>query len=270
MSKITRPPFKCHGGKFYLESWIIEQFPANYESMDYIEPYIGGGSVLLNKLPSTGMEIINDLDEGVVQIFRALRDEPTNFIGRLKRTKYSENTFNRALKKSEDTDRDYVDHAVNEFILRRMSRGGLKTNFAWSDRERNGQPGDVNAWETIIRDHLPKISKRIEHIHIFNKSALEIIQAFNDANTLLYCDPPYVAETRVSKDAYSYEMSTDDHIALSEAIHQFKGKVIISGYPSALYKRLFSTWRCVKRKIANHASQQKVKKMKTEQLWINY
>ena len=264
-----RCPFKCHGGKNYLAPWIVEQFPEAYASMDYVEPFIGGGSVLLNKDPSTGTEVINDLDEGIVQIFRALRDEPKNFIGRLKRTKYLESTFNRALKNANSSG-DYIDQAINEFILRRMSRGGLKTAFAWSDRERGGQPGDVNAWETIIKDHLPDISQRIQHIHIFNKPALEIIKAFNDVNVLLYCDPPYLAETRVSEDAYTHEMSTDDHLALAEELQQFKGKVIISGYPSALYKRLFSQWRCVKRKIANHASQQKVKKMKTEQLWINY
>ena len=266
----NRPPIKMHGGKGHLAQFIVEQFPTSYESMDYVEPYVGGGSVLLNKNTSNGTEIINDLDLGIVQIFRALRDEPENFISRLKRTKYSERTFNRAIKRSNTKIDDYIDQAINEFILRRMSRGGLKTNFSWSDRERGGQPGDVNAWETIIKDYLPKIGERIQKIHIFNKPAIEIIHAFNDANVILYCDPPYLAETRVTKDAYAYEMGTDDHIELAEALQQFKGKVIISGYPSALYKRLFSQWRCIKRKIVNHASQQKVKKIKTEQLWLNY
>ena len=265
-----RPPFKCHGGKRYLAAWIIEHFPENYNLMDYVEPYLGAGSVLLNKTASQGTESINDLNIGVVQIFRALRDEPAYFISRLKRTKYSEATFDKAIKKQSSEIKDYVDHAINEFILRRMSRGGLRQNFAWSDRERGGQPGDVNAWETIIKDHLPVIAERIKNIHIFNKPALEIINAFNEPNVLLYCDPPYLAETRVSNNAYEHEMDTNDHIKLAEALKQFKGKIVLSGYPSTLYKRLYKEWQCVKCKIANHSSQQKVKQVKTEQLWMNY
>ena len=77
--KRLRPAFKIHGGKYYLSSWVIEHFPKNYEEMDYVEPFAGAASVLLNKEKSS-LEAINDLNLGIVQIFRALRDEPEDFI----------------------------------------------------------------------------------------------------------------------------------------------------------------------------------------------
>lgn len=264
-----RPPFKIHGGKFHLSKFIIDNFPDKYEQYDYVEPFVGAGSVLLNKNISKGLEAINDLDLGVIQIFRALRDEPKHFIGRIKKTKYCESTFLKALEKKDEKFKDYMNYAVNEYILRRMSRGGLKNNFSWSNRSRGGQPGDVNAWKTII-ESLPLISSRLEKINIFNKTALEIIKAFNDPNVFIYCDPPYLADTRTSTTVYEYEMSTDDHIALAEALCQFQGKVMISGYPSALYKRIFSTWRNIRKKIVNHASQKSTKTYKTEVCWMNY
>jgi DNA adenine methylase len=264
-----RPPFKIHGGKYYLSQFVIENFPPEYEKYDYVEPYVGAGSVLLNKKPAEKIEVINDIDPGAIQIYFALRDEAEHFIGRIKKIKYCEDVFEAALCKKDQKFNDYLDHAINEYVLRRMSRGGLKKNFAWSDRTRGGQPGDINAWKTMLL-HLPVIAERIKGIHIFNKEALEVIKAFNDANTLLYCDPPYVPDTRATPDAYEYEMSTDDHIALAEVLDQFKGKVLISGYPSALYKRLYANWRCLNKKIANHASQQGKKKQKTECLWVNY
>ena len=225
MSKTIRPPFKIHGGKYYLSSWIISNFPKQHQKYDYMESHVGAGSVLLNKKVSEGIEAINDVDLGVVQIFRALRDEPGHFTGRIKRTKYCENTFNKAWNRKEEKFKDYMDHAVNEYILRRMSRGGLKNNFAWSDRSRGGQPGDVNAWKTMA-EQLPLIAERIKKIHIFNKGFLEVIKAFNDSNMLLYCDPTYLPSTRITTTAYEYEMSTDDHIHLAEALNQFKGKVL--------------------------------------------
>ena len=86
----------------------------------------------------------------------------------------------------------------------------------------------------------------------------------------VYCDPPYVPDTRTAQNAYEYEMSTDDHIDLANVLLNFKGKVIVSGYHSALYKRLYKPWKCVQKKIANHASQSKTKVQKTECIWMNY
>ena len=59
-NKKIRCPFKIHGGKFYLSEWIISHFPENYQNYIYVEPYVGAGSIFINKMPSTQMEIINE------------------------------------------------------------------------------------------------------------------------------------------------------------------------------------------------------------------
>lgn len=267
MATKVRPPFKIHGGKNYLAKWIIENFPPNYHELVYVEPYCGAGNVLLAKVPSRE-EFINDLDPGVVGILRTIRDCHNPFLARLRKVKYRQETFDDALVKT-TFDND-MDLAVNEFILRRMSRDGLKKAFAWSDRKRGGQPGDVNAWETIL-DELERIAHRMNSVLIFNSLALSVIHAFNETDVLLYVDPPYLPDARVSKDAYEFEMTLDDHIELSEELLKFKGKVILSGYPSNLYSSLYNEgWRCVKKQIANHSSQQRKKQVKTECLWMNY
>ena len=265
-SKI-RPPFKIFGGKYYLSQWIVENFPENYEEMDYVEPFCGAASVFLNKNPSNGNEIINDLDPNLIKIFKALRDEPSLFIKKVKNTTYSERVFKREQEKNEFE--DLLSHALNEFILRRMSRSGLKKAFGWSDRQRGGQPGDVNAWKTIAAQ-LPVISERLQKTRIYNKPAIEIIDAYNEPNVLIYADPPYLETTRVSPKAYDKEMTIDDHIKLSDVLKQCNSKVIVSGYPSMLYNNLYKDWNCVKKQIPNHASQQKTKTIKTEVLLKNY
>lgn len=269
MSSKLRPPFKCHGGKYYLGPWILEHFPENFQALDYLEPFSGAASVLLNKPKGNDgtKEVINDLDAGVVNILKTLRDEPEAFIKKLKSTTYSERVFTREQKRSEF--KSDLDKAISEFIVRRMSRGGMKKAFAWSDRERGGKPGDVNAWETII-DMLSDISVRLQETFIFNKPAIKVLQSFNYSEVVAYCDPPYDPESRTSPDVYDMEMDTDDHIALANCLNSFKGKVLISGYPSTLYKRLYKEWNCVKKKIANHSSQQKTKSIKMECLWKNF
>jgi len=248
---------KINGNKFCLAQWIISHFPDDKENMTYVEPYCGGANVLLNKSKSK-VEVINDIDLSLVNIYRALRDEPKDFIRKLNLCKYCEETFKKALVKTDHE--DYLDTAINEFIRRKMSRNGLKKVF--SNRPHSKQSGNVNAWETTLKS-LPEISERLNGVFIFNKKAIEVIQTFNATDTLLYCNPPHLLENHVSKTVYSSELSTDDHIELAHLLNNFSGKVVLSGYASPLYNRLYKDWNSNKKKIANQ-------KNKTEMLWKNY
>ena len=268
--KKLRPPIKTHGGKFYLCNWVIENFPKEYEELSYCEPFCAGASVFLNKDPSSE-EIIGDIDKGVVCVFKALRDEPKEFLTRIKRTRYTERAFKMAQNRSESEFDDYIDQAVNEYVLRRMSRGGLKKAFAWSDRERGGKPGDVNAWETMI-DQLPSIAERVKNTTILNKNFIEVFKVCDEENTLFYLDPPYLHSTRTegTTDLYENEMTVEDHINMLHLAKNARGKVIISGYASPLYNRNLEGWKCRKKNVANHSSQSKTKKRRVECIWINF
>ena len=65
-----RPALRYHGGKWRLAPWIIGHFPAH---KIYCEPFCGAASVLLRK-PRSRIEIINDLDSEVTNLFQILRD----------------------------------------------------------------------------------------------------------------------------------------------------------------------------------------------------
>jgi len=253
-----------------LCNWVIENFPKEYEELSYCEPFCAGASVFLNKDPSSE-EIIGDIDKGVVCVFKALRDEPKEFLTRIKRTRYTERAFKMAQNRSESEFDDYIDQAINEYVLRRMSRGGLKKAFAWSDRERGGKPGDVNAWETMI-DQLPSIAERVKNTTILNKNFIEVFKVCDEENTLFYLDPPYLHSTRTegSTDLYENEMTVEDHINMLHLAKNARGKVIISGYASPLYNRNLEGWKCKKKNVANHSSQSKTKKRRVECIWINF
>jgi len=270
IQKKLRPPIKTHGGKFYLSSWIIDHFPQGYEEMTYCEPFCAGASVFLNKNPSSE-EVISDSQCGVVYIFKALRDEPREFISRLRRTRYTERAFKMAQNREERGFEDYVDHAVNEYILRRMSRGGMKTAFAWSDRQRGGQPGDLNAWETML-EQLSVLAERVANTTILCQDFREVVKVWDEENTLFYLDPPYLHSTRSegSTEVYDKEMTVEDHMDLLQMVNNIRGKVVLSGYSSPLYNRALKGWRCRKKQVANHSSQQKAKARRTEVIWLNF
>ena len=65
--------------------------------------------------------------------------------------------------------------------------------------------------------------------------------------TLHYVDPPYLPETRDAGGDYCHEMTAADHEELAAFLCQLQGMVIVSGYHSSLYDRLFAGWERVEK-----------------------
>jgi len=264
--KILFPLIKIHGGKWYLKNWIISHFPVDYVNRNYYEPFIGGGSVFLNKARSI-QESINDLDKSIYAVWRCTA-RSSLFFDRLKHTFYDRNTFNYS--KNRKNFYSIIDRAKCKFILHRMSRGGLGEHFGESTRLRGGIPEYENSWKNAL-EQLTPIHKRLMGVTITNKDAYYIITSTQeDSNSLLYIDPPYVHSTRISKSCYDNEMSDKDHQILLYECLQHQGKIIISGYDSPLYNKFLSQWNRYDKTVANSSCQLKSKSKRTEIIWKNF
>ena len=153
-----------------------------------------------------------------------------------------------------------------DFIRWRQSFGGQGQNWSYTtSRARGGMAGDVNAWWTAI-DTLPTIIERLMRVQILCQPAVNAISKFDQAEGLIYCDPPYVHGTRAkgSTSVYGVEMTDDEHRELAVVLHKCRAKVALSGYPSELYDKLYRDWRMVQFDIANHASGAKKKERERE------
>lgn len=264
--KKLRAPFKTHGGKFYLSPWIIENFPPNYENIPYLELFGGAGNVLLNKRKSV-KEIYNDLHQPTSNIFTILVNSGDELIKCISDIEYSETVFEEAKKASFHY--NTVNSAINEIILRRMSRGGMKKAFSWSTRTRGGKPGDINAWETF-KKLLPSICNRLKEIEVFSVNAVNLIETHIKENCLIYLDPPYVANTRTAKSVYDCEMTDENHQKLAELANLSKSFILISGYDCPLYRHFYKNWNWLAKEVPNHSGQGVVKQKRIEYLIKNY
>jgi len=263
---VLRPPVKWHGGKYYLAKRIVSLFPPH---RIYLEAFGGAASVLLNKHP-VDVEAYNDLDLKITRLFRILQKEGRQFVERVQFVPYSEYEFESAAHYPAGA--SDLDKAVCDFIRWRQSFGGRGSTWSYTTkRARGGMAGDVNAWWTAI-EQLPEIIDRLKRVQILSQAAAEAIRRFDHPEALIYCDPPYVHETRApnSRDVYGIEMTEREHYELGEVLNACVSKVIISGYPSALYEDIFSTWRRVEFDIANHAAGGRKKSRKRETLWLNW
>ncbi len=252
----TRPLVRYHGGKWILAPWIIEHFPAH---RCYVEPFGGGGSVLLRK-PRSYAEVYNDLDGEMVNLFRVVRDSGENLRRLLELTPFSRVDFRESYEASSDP----LEQARRTVVRSFMGFGSNSHNKNTGFRSNSNRSGTTPAhdWRNYP-GALGAIIERLRGVVIENRDAVEVMRTHDAETTLHYVDPPYVAATRDKGGDYRHEMTDEQHRALAAALSELKGAVIVSGYPSPLYDELFAGWQRVERRaLADGAAE------RTEVLWL--
>jgi DNA adenine methylase len=136
-------------------------------------------------------------------------------------------------------------------------------------RTRRGMNEQASAWLSAV-EGLPAVHARLKRVAIMDRDALSVIRQQDGPGTLFYCDPPYLHETRDAVDAYLHEMTEGQHRALLELLLAAEGKVILSGYPSALYDGLLADWTRHEIDIASHGAGGRKKGREVEVLWCNF
>jgi DNA adenine methylase len=215
------------------------------------------------------VEVYNDLDERITRFFRILRNHGEEFRRLLALTPYSEVEFDQADPPAESE----IEAARRDFVRWRLSLGGRGDSFSFTlHRVRRGMADVVSGYLSMIDLELPAIIERLRRVQIVCRPADQVIRTWDSPSTLIYADPPYVHETRHagSRDVYGVEMADDDHRQLAAVLHACRSKVVLSGYPSPLYRSLYPTWRAVTFDIANHAAGGRTKARKQEMLWLNW
>lgn len=242
----SAPALRYHGSKWLLSQWIIAHFPAHEV---YVEPFGGSAAVLLNKARSW-LEVYNDMSADLVNFFWVLREQPEALIHRIEFTPYAIDEWRVAL----EDDPDPLERARRFYIRSYMSLAGATAQWrtGWRRQKmltrQNGLKRMTPASILFKRtEHLYQVAERMRGVQIEHSNAAEVIERYDSVDTLFYLDPPYVAETRGrwQKTAYEYEMTDGDHEALATMAHKVAGMVIISGYRSELYDRLYADWRRV-------------------------
>ncbi len=259
--------FGWYGGKYSHLSWLLPLLP---EVKHYCEPFGGSGAVLLNRDPAP-VETYNDLDGEVVNFFRVLRDEREALVEAVGLTPFSREEFELAISTPTDNITD-LERARRFFVRARQVRTGLAQTASsgrWAHcllTSRAGMAGAVSRWLGSV-EGLSEIAQRLLRVQIEHAPALEVLTRYDSPATLFYCDPPYVHASRGDSNAYSYEMTDNQHRELAEVLHQVQGKVAISGYHGTLMDKLYADWHCHE---AEPRTVHSVKQKRVEVLWTNY
>src|SRR5215831_2736222 len=174
----------------------------------YCEPFGGGGSVLLNR-PRSEIEVYNDLDRELVNLFTVVRDDESYlaFRRRVALIPYSRTEFERSLAFDECA--DPVDRAVSFYTVLNQSVSG-KRLAGPGDWSRNRTINNADSWFSR-QEGLVAVHERIKRVQLECRDGLDIIKEWDGPDTTFYLDPPYILDTRGRNKYYAVEPGDDFH-----------------------------------------------------------
>lgn len=222
------------GGKWCLAPWIISHFPFH---CCYVEPFGGGGSVLLRKTPAP-IEVYNDINKEIVNLFQVLREDNFKLLQLLRLTPFSR----EELRRSKTPSILRIEQARRTLIRYRYSRNPERINYDTTIKTSSLRSFSMQ-WKNFVDNDLPWIIDRLRSVTIENRDATKIIDFYDKPDTLYYIDPPY--DPKISSITYRSNYSTEQIISLSKLLQNIQGFVVISGCRSDLWDNLFS-W-CIRR-----------------------
>lgn len=253
-----RPLVRYHGGKWLLAPWITSHFPPH---RTYVEPFGGGGSVLLRKQRSYA-EVYNDLDGEIVNLFTVARDQGEALAKLCELTPFSRAEFVESYVPNANPLEQARRTLARSFMGFGSNSHSKKTGFrANSNRSGTTPAHDWMNYPEALRTTI----QRLRGIVIENRDALACMRHHDTPETLHYADPPYVFSTRADGHGdYPFEMTDEDHQTLSDGLKTLHGMVIVSGYRSDLYDHLYAGWSRIDR-IAHADGAAK----RIESLWLS-
>jgi len=241
---VSHPLLRYHGAKWRLAPWIISHFPRH---RIYVEPFGGSGSVLLRKGRSD-VEVYNDLDSEIVNLFRVARDSGEELSRLVFLTPYSRDEFVKSFELSDDPleqarrtiirsfqgfGSGYVTHTEGS----KCARPEYGFRIGWRCRGNKPHTNWCHVSDTVMA-----VIERLRGVVIENTTFQTVIKKNNTEDTLIYADPPYVSSVRDNGKDYRHEFTEADHIELAQILHKTSGTVIVSGYHSELYNDLYHDW----------------------------
>jgi DNA adenine methylase len=241
-----RAPILWFGGKGMMIAKLMRHVPLG--GRPYCEPYMGAASLLFARPPAP-VEVLNDLDGDLVNLFRCLQNPQTfaELRHRLLYTLYARSEYCRAVEILNDPSvSDPVLRAWAVFVGYNLGISGrVQREGSWgrSFTSRYGMADTTNRW--IMRlSMLDDWHKRLLAVQIDNRDALEVIRYWDTPDAVFYVDPPYHPSTRIDKKIYAAETNHDHYVELVRTLLACQGAVVLSCYDHPVFTPLADAgWR---------------------------
>lgn len=202
------------GGKRRLADHLIPRFP---EHDCYVEVFAGGAALYFMRPPAK-VEVINDINGELVNLYRVVQHHLEEFVRQFKWALSSRQVFKWLQETIPETLTD-IQRAARFYYLQHNCFGAKVEGQSFGTATTT--PPGLNLLrleETLSAAHLRLSQTYVEHL-----DWLACVDRYDRPHTLFYLDPPYW-ET----EGYGVAFPFGEYEAMAQRLHTLKGKAIIS------------------------------------------
>lgn len=212
------------GGKSQLARQIISMFPEKIDR--YIEVFGGGASVLFAREKHAPLEIYNDANGQLVNLFRCIRFHREELQREISGYINAREVFEDIRTQINMRGFTDIQRAAMFYVMIKISFGADGRTYGCNKKN-------------ISPDYLSEVEKRLKAgagVVIEHKDFENLIKVYDRSGALFYCDPPYYKAEKY----YDSEFKKSDHERLYGCLKEIKGRFILSyndnEYIRSLYK----------------------------------
>lgn len=260
----VRVLFPYVGGK---KRWLPKWLPLFPPHRVYVSVFGGTGADVLSK-PCSTIEILNDVDGDITNLYRVMRRREAELVRLVERTlARSRETYCEAVKCLTDPESGNLERAWAFLVIThqgyRITHPRLQSdpNFA-------GLRADsrcMSQWLTLPQT-IEAVCGRLRTVQLEQLDFRDLISKYDGTETLLFVDPPYHPVTRKAG-CYVHELTEQHHADLLELLNEVRAKDFLCGYDNELYRSRLHHWR---RREFTTTSPHARRTSRTEVVWMNY
>lgn len=215
------------GGKRRLADRLIPQFPPH---TCYVEVFAGGAALYFMR-PPADVEVINDVNGELVNLYRVVQSHLEEFVRQFKYALSSRDVF-KWLQDTPPRTLTDIQRAARFFYLQQHAFGGKVDGQNWGTATTAPPINLLRIEENLSAAHL-----RLAQAYIENLDWAACIERYDREHTFFYLDPPYWQTA-----GYGVEFGLEQYVRMAEIISRLKGKAIISLNDHPDIRRIFAAF----------------------------
>ena len=212
---MANPIIPWLGGKRRLADHIIPRFPAH---TCYVEVFAGGAALYFLRPPAE-VEVINDINGELVNLYRVVQCHLEEFVRQFKWALSSREVFKWLQDTPPETMTD-IQRAARFYYLQHQAFGGRVQGQTWGTATTTPAP-TVNLLR--LEESLSSAHLRLTGAYIERLDWRECMRRYDRPHTLFYLDPPYW-----QTEGYGVPFPWAEYEAMADVVRGIKGKAVVS------------------------------------------
>jgi DNA adenine methylase len=201
------------GGKRRLADMLLNRFPAH---QCYVEVFAGGAALFFMR-PRAAVEVINDVNGDLVNLYRVVQNHLEEFVRQFKWALSSRQVF-KWLQETPGQVLTDIQRAAKFFYLQKQAFGGKVDGQTWGTATTQPAINFMRIEEELSAAHL-----RLDGTYVENLDWLACIDRYDREHTLFYLDPPYW-----QTEGYGVPFAWGQYELMADRLARLKGKAIVS------------------------------------------